>query len=64
MQTSPVQFIRCAGPAHKGDRVGSFDGGTLTEAVFTIPADWEYARIEIEDTGGKRAWTNSLFARE
>ena len=62
VRTSPVRFIRCAGPAHRGNRCGSFDSRTISEAEFTIPEDWAYARLEIEDASGKRAWTNTLFA--
>jgi hypothetical protein len=59
--TSPVQFIRLVGPRDTGMRVGSFDGSLVQEAVFTVPEQWKYAYIEIEDINGKRAWTNTLF---
>jgi hypothetical protein len=61
VRTSPVQFIRLAGPAHRGKRVGSFDGATTETATFEVPEDWIYAYLEIEDTRGRRAWTNALF---
>jgi hypothetical protein len=61
IQTSPVQFVRLVGPSSQGRQLGSFDGATLTEATQEIPSDWPYAYLEIEDTQGRRAWTNPLF---
>ena len=61
IKTSPVQFIRLAGPGPYGQRTGSFNGKLLTEACFEVPEDWPYAYLEIEDQRGRRAWTNSLF---
>jgi hypothetical protein len=61
IHTSPVQFVRLVGPADKGVRMGSFDGQTRQVATFKIPTSWPYAYIEIEDTYGRRAWTNGLF---
>ncbi len=62
IETSPVQFIRLVGPAYRGDRLGSFDDQRLTGARFAVPAEWDYAYLEIEDDRGRRAWTNTLFA--
>jgi len=62
--TSPAQFIRLVGPAYQGKRVGSFDGATIEAATFEVPEDWAYAYLEIEDTQGRRAWTNALFVGE
>lgn len=59
--TSAVQFVRLVGPNYNGERLGSFDGQVITEARFTLPEEWPYAYLEIEDHQGKRAWTNSLF---
>ncbi len=64
VHTSPVQFIRLVGPAHRGKRVGSFDGATTEAATFEVPDDWDYAYLEIEDLQGRRAWTNALFVDE
>ncbi len=63
IETSSVRFARVVGPGPIGDRRGDFTGGKLTEAHFDIPEDWAYARLEIEDTAGRRAWTNSLFVQ-
>ncbi len=62
IETSTVQFIRLVGPAYRGQRLGSFDGQRLTSARFALPADWDYAYLEIEDEQGRRAWTNTLIA--
>jgi hypothetical protein len=61
VRTSPVQFVRLVGPAHLGRRIGSFDGATFQEASFSVPEEWGYAYLEIEDARGRRAWTNALF---
>jgi hypothetical protein len=61
VHTSPVQFIRLVGPAHWGKRIGAFDGTCFTEATFQVPDQWSYAYIELEDSQGRRAWTNPLF---
>jgi hypothetical protein len=60
-RTSPVSFARLVGPRHHGRRVGSFDGKTMTMVELEIPDDFAYARLEIEDAAGRRAWTNGLF---
>jgi len=59
--TSPIRFARLVGPRHRGDRVGSFDGATLTEFRIPLPQDCPYVRLEVEDDRGRRAWTNTLF---
>jgi hypothetical protein len=60
-RSSPVSFARLVGPRYRGQRAGSFDGATMTEFELPIPDDFAYARLEIEDPGGRRAWTNTLF---
>ncbi len=60
IETSPVQFIRLVGPRYYGQQLGSFDGATFRTAEFSIPEEWAYAYIEIEDDRGKRAWTNTI----
>jgi len=61
VRTSPIQFMRLVGPNSSGQRIGSFDGRLITEATMSIPADWQYVYLEIEDERGRRAWTNNLF---
>ena len=62
VRTSPVQFARLVGPAYWAKRIWSTDGRPLDEAAFEIPPDWPYAYVELEDSQGRRAWTNPLFA--
>jgi hypothetical protein len=59
VKTSPVRFARLVGPRWSGERCGTFQGKLITEATFTLPADWPYAYIEVEDAHGRRAWTNT-----
>lgn len=61
VSTTPVQFIRLVGPGSKGKPLGSYGDALLQSAAFTIPWDWPYMYLEIEDENGKRAWTNTLF---
>ena len=61
VRTSPVRFVRLAGPGTSGHRVGSFDGELRTEATFEIVPEWPYAYLEVEDDCERRAWTNNLF---
>lgn len=61
IETSPVQFIRLAGPGPFGCRAGTFDDQLLTSATFEIPEDWPYAYLQIEDQQRRRAWTNTLL---
>lgn len=61
VETSPVEFVRLVGPAHRGRSLGAASGEAITSASFEVPADWEYAYLEIEDNQRRRAWTNTLF---
>jgi hypothetical protein len=61
LRTSPVQFVRLVGAGARGCRVGSFDGQTMTQVTLDIPQDWSYVYAEVEDSQGRRAWTNTLF---
>jgi hypothetical protein len=63
-ETSPVQFARLVGPAYWGQRIGSFDGRRFDKVRFEIPVHWPYAYLEIEDSDGRRAWTNPLLVPE
>ncbi len=64
MTTSPIRFMRLVGPGSNGRRIGSFDGPLLTDFSISIPEDWAYVYVEIEDKEGHRAWTNNLFIGE
>lgn len=59
--TSPIRFARLVGPGPRGKRAGTFDGPLLTDFRMSVPDDWSYAYVEIEDDAGRRAWTNNLF---
>jgi hypothetical protein len=61
LQCSPVQFARLVGPQYNGERCGSFGGGLISEAAFSIPPHWSYAYLELEDSQGRLAWSNPLF---
>lgn len=63
LETSPVNFFRLVGPGKEGVRLGSFDT-PRREAELTLPPEWPYAYVEIEDDHGRRAWTNTLFCAE
>jgi hypothetical protein len=58
VSTSHIKYIRLVGPKNLGNWIVSEENGVKE---FEIPSHWTYARLEIEDENGKRAWTNSLF---
>lgn len=60
VHTSSVQYIRLVGPRSEGVKAGSYNQ-LISRASLQIPETWSYARLEIEDRNGLRAWTNSLF---
>ena len=64
VRTSPVKFIRLVSRAWRGRPVGTFDGRTMTETTLELPGDWPYVYLEVEDTQGRRAWTQTLFKRD
>jgi len=59
--TSPVMHARLIGPATKGKWKAAVDEEKITETHFRIPDDWAFARLEIEDAFGKKAWSNPLL---
>jgi hypothetical protein len=58
---SAAQFARLVGPGSLGKRLGNFSGELITGGEFKLPVGWAYCYLEIEDSAGRRAWTNSLF---
>jgi len=60
-ETSPIVHTRLIGPATQGKWRADVDKRNLTEAHFRIPDDWAFARLEIEDAYGKKAWSNPLL---
>ena len=60
--TSPVNSIRLLGPEYLCLAKKDFDGkDSITEHTFDVPNNWPYMYIELEDSHGKRAWSNNLF---
>ncbi len=60
-KTSPIVHARLIGPATKGKWKAEVDRKKVTKTNFTIPDDWAFARLEIEDAFGKKAWSNPLL---
>ena len=61
VRTSPVQFLRVVGPASCGQCYGGYGAARITDVRVTVPQDWDYVYVEIENEHGARAWTNTLF---
>lgn len=61
VETSPVTYVRLIGPRMAGDWIKSGENKTVLQAKFKLPPEWPYARLEIEDADGKRAWSNPLW---
>ena len=61
VETSPVAYVRLIGPRRTGKWIHSLNKNAIYRAEFELPNDWPYARLEIEDAGGKRAWSNPLW---
>ena len=72
VRSSPARAVRLrSGPwdgcaVNAGPGVGSWRGearaldgdGLVVEAVFEHPEYWQWARVEVEDRDGRRAWGN------
>ena len=63
-ETSPIVYARLIGPATKGKRKAEVDKRNMTKINFAIPDDWAFARLEIEDAFGKKAWSNPLLTNK
>jgi hypothetical protein len=61
VETSPVIYARLIGPRMTGKWIHALDKKPICRAEFEIPSGWPYARLEIEDSAGKRAWSNPLW---
>jgi hypothetical protein len=46
---------------HKARVLERADDGSITRAQLTLQSDFEYARIEVVDGNGGKAWTNALW---
>jgi hypothetical protein len=61
VETSPVTYMRLIGPRRSGKWIHALGKNPICRAEFELPRDWPYARLEIEDSAGKRAWSNPLW---
>jgi hypothetical protein len=61
VETSPVTYVRLIGPRRTGEWIHAIGKEPICRAEFELPRDWPYARLEIEDAVGKRAWSNPLW---
>jgi hypothetical protein len=61
VETSPVVYVRLIGERMAGRWIKAREKASLLQAEFQLPSDWPYARLEIEDADGKRAWSNPLW---
>ena len=61
IETSPVTYVRLIGPRMAGNWIRATEDAPVIQAEFELPQDWPYARLEIEDADGKRAWSNPLW---
>lgn len=60
-ETSPVVYTRLLGPQSACKVRADINKKEVTSAHFRIPDDWAFARLEIEDAGGRKAWSNPLL---
>jgi len=60
-ETSPIVHARLVGPGGAGKWKAEADLRNVTETHFRIPDDWSFARLEIEDGFGRKAWSNPLL---
>lgn len=63
-ETSPVIYARLVGPMGSNKYRGAPKKEPMTETHFRLPDDWPYARLEIEDALGRKAWSNPLLKSE
>jgi hypothetical protein len=61
VETSAVTYVRLIGPRRTGKWIHAPSKNPISRAEFELPRDWPYARLEIEDAVGKRAWSNPLW---
>jgi len=60
-ETSPVLHARLIGPPTKGKWKADIEKRKMTKVNFRIPEEWAFARLEIEDEFGQKAWSNPLI---
>jgi hypothetical protein len=62
VKTSAVTYVRLIGPRRTGKWVHAIGKNSIFRVEFDLSCDWPYARLEIEDDGGKRAWSYPLWS--
>lgn len=60
-ETSPIVHARLVGPGGAGKWKAEVDLKNVNDTHFRIPDDWSFARLEIEDAFGRKAWSNPLL---
>lgn len=60
-ETSPVISARLVGPRGTIKFRIADEKESITDIHFRMSENWPYARLEIEDTSGHKAWSNPLF---
>jgi hypothetical protein len=61
VETSPVIYIRLISSGGNVKYIGTSNKEIMTKMHFRLPDEWKYARLEIEDAVGKKAWSNPLL---
>jgi hypothetical protein len=60
-EISPVVYVRLLGHNSRCKWRADANKKEVTAAHFRIPDDWLFARLEIEDALGRKAWSNPLL---
>ncbi|NLF24318.1 MAG: CehA/McbA family metallohydrolase [Deltaproteobacteria bacterium] len=68
VRSTAVKFARIVGEKYAGrsilpNEILSDKQDAFTEFELTLPEEYDYLRLEIEDAHGGRAWTNTLFTK-
>ncbi|MCP4177732.1 MAG: hypothetical protein GY756_08195 [bacterium] len=62
VKTSQVTDIRLVGPSYRHViHSTTLSGKEYNECEIEVPEDWKYYYLEIENSKGKKAWSNNLF---
>ena len=60
-ETSPVIYARLVGPRGINKYRVASEKEPMTATHFRMSENWPYARLEIEDSIGRKAWSNPLL---
>lgn len=61
VETSPAKYVHLIGPRRIESWRHAISGNASCWAQFEILRGWPYARIEIENADGKRAYSQSFM---